>query len=193
MDNLAVPSQGNENVIRVRDSTITRIFTDGGTGYVTISYVTVGLNNMPQNNRVTLVVGPNTIILSPFGENFSFNNLRVGMIVDADFSSYMTKSVPPQSRAFKIVVSYKNWPFNTKTDRVLEVDVKNRYLYTGFADDIYSQMRFVITNSTLILNRNGNRISLRDIRVGQLVRIDFATFMTYSIPPQSTAFAVQVL
>lgn len=193
MDNLTVSDQGNEKVIRVYDSIITRIFTDGGTGYVTISYVVVGPNNMLRNNIVTLVVDPNTIILSPFGESFSFNDLRVGMIVDVDFSSKMTKSIPPQSVAFKIVVSYKNWPFNSKTDRVLEVDVNNRFLYTGFADDIYSQMRFVITNSTLILDRRGNRIGLRDLRTGQIVRIDFATFMTLSIPPQTTAFAVQVL
>ncbi|MFL0247304.1 hypothetical protein [Candidatus Clostridium stratigraminis] len=198
MENLSISNKGNEalrneNVIRVRDSRITRIYTNEGVGYVTISYAAVGPNNMLHNYRVTLVIGPNTIILSPYGDNFSFNNLRVGMIVDADFSTKMTKSIPPQSEAFKIVVSYKNWPFNSKTDRVLEVDVNNRYLYTGFADDIYSQMRFLITNSTLILDRRGNRISLRDIRAGQMVRIDFATFMTLSFPPQTTAFFIQVL
>lgn len=195
MDKLTTSEQGNtpslnENVITVRDATIERILPEG---YVIISYIIVHPNCMISKNFVTLVIGPNTLIRDSFGEGFPFRDLRVGMIVDADFSSAMTKSIPPQSRAFKIVVSYKNMPFNAKIDRVLEVDVKNRFLYTGNADDIYSQVRFVITTSTQILDRRGNRIRLQDIRPGQLVRIAYATFMALSIPPQTTAFEIQVL
>lgn len=191
--NLGNTTTSNDNVISILDATIERIFTSGNTRYVTISYITVDQNFMVHKNFITLVVGPDTIIRDPFGENFSFSDLRQGMIVDADLSSAMTKSIPPQSRAFRIIVSYKNWPFNGKMDRVLEVDVNNRFLYTGNAEDIYSQVRFVINNSTQILDREGKRIRLEDLRPGQLVRIAYATFMTASIPPQTTAFRVQLL
>lgn len=133
------------------------------------------------------------IIIDPFGQNSSFNTLRIGMIVDADYSAAMTFSIPPQARAFRIIVSYKNSSFNSKMDRVLAVDARNRFLYTGNADDINSQVRFVISNSTQILDRAGEKIRLNDLKPGQLVRIDYATFMTASIPPQTTAFRVQLL
>jgi hypothetical protein len=198
MDNLTIPVQENAanwnaKVTSVLDAAIERIFSNETIRYVTISYKIVDQYFMVYKNYITLVVRPNTIISDPFGESFSFNDLKLGMLVDADFSSAMTFSVPPQARAFRIIASYKNWPFNSKTDRVLEVDVKNRFLYTGNANDINSQVRFVITNSTQILDRAGNRIRLQALRPGQLVRIASATFMTMSIPPQTTAFSVQLL
>lgn len=183
----------NTKVNTVLDATIERIFSSENTRYVTISYRVVDQYFMVHKNFITLVVGPNTIINNQFGQNFSFNDLRLGMLIDADLSSAMTFSIPPQARAFRIIVSYKNWPFNSKMGRVLEVDAKNRFLYTGNANDINSQIRFVITNSTQILDRSGNRIRLEALKPGQLVRIAYATFMTMSIPPQTTAFRVQLL
>lgn len=184
----------NQNVIRVQDAIIQRIFVDNRRiGYVTISFKIINQFNMVFTNIVTLIVGPATIILDQYDQVFPFWNLREGMIVNADFSSKMTRSIPPQSQAFRIIVSHKNWPYNVKVDKVMEVDVKDRFLYTGNVNDIYSQMRFVVTKTAIIMNRRGNRITLGDIRPGQTVRIEHATFQTDSIPPQTTAFSVQVL
>lgn len=55
------------------------------------------------------------------------------------------------------------------------------------------QMRFVISQATVILNRFGDRISLSQIKPGQLVKVEHASFQTMSIPPQTTAFRIQVL
>lgn len=183
----------NDTVISALDAFIERVFTSENARYATISYTTVDENFMVHKNLVTLVVGPDTIILDPFGQKLPFNALRRWLFVDADFSAAMTYSIPPQSRAFRIIVNYKNWPFNGKMDRVMEIDAKNKFLYTGNAKDINSQIRFVITNSTQILDRTGKIIKLEDLKPGQLVRIAYATFMTASIPPQTTAFRVQVL
>ena len=78
-------------------------------------------------------------------------------------------------------------------DTVIEVDLANRFLYTGIPFDILSQMRFVVTDSTTIRDRRGRRIRLRDLRPGDFVRIEHANFMTMSIPPQTTAYDIQVL
>ncbi|MFL0269887.1 hypothetical protein [Candidatus Clostridium radicumherbarum] len=198
MENL-ISNPGNtnfwiQNVIRVQDAIIQRIFVDNrGIGYVTISFRIMNQFNMVSTSIVTLIVGPTTIILDQYDQVFPFWNLKVGMIVNADFSSKMTRSIPPQSQAFRIIVSHKNWPYYVKVDRVMEVDVKNRYLYTGNKNDIYSQTRFVVTKSAIITDRRGNRITLGDIRPGQTVRIEHAIFQTDSIPPQTTAFSVHVL
>lgn len=183
----------NNDVLTILDATIERIFTSDNTRYVMISYITAGSNSNISKNLITLVVGPDTTILDPFGEKVSFNVLRPGLIIYADFSAAMTYSIPPQARAFKIVISYKNMAFNGRMDRILELDAKNRFLYTGRADDILSQVKFIITNSTQILDKYGKVIRLEDLMPGQLIRIAYAIFMTASIPPQTTAFRVQLL
>ncbi len=183
----------DNNVLTILDAIIERIYTDGNTRYVLISYITTDPNFNVRKDFITLVVGDDTVILDPFGEETSFKALRPGLIIYADFSAAMTYSIPPQARAFKIVISYKNMVFNGRMDRILEIDTENRFLYTGRAEDMLSQIRFVITDSTQILDEEGKIIRLEDLRPGQLVRIAYATFMTASIPPQTTAFRVQLL
>ncbi len=184
---------GNVHVISILDATIERIFTSENSRYITISYITADQYSMIHKNFITLVVTPDTIILNPFGESVSVDSLRPNLFVDVDLSAAMTFSIPPQARAFKIIVNYKNWPYNSRKARVLNADVDNRFLYTGNADNIYTQIRFAINDSTQILDNTGKKIRLEDLKPGQLVRIAYATFMTASIPPQTTAFRVQTL
>lgn len=196
MDDFTISSQNyrrGSNVIQVQDAIIEEIMRDRNAGYVTISYGVMGEFNMIHINLVTLLVDRDTMIQNQFGQEMFLRDLEEGMVVDAEFSSVMTSSIPPQSRAFRITVLRENNVSNIKVDRVLSVDDANRFLITGNANDISSQIRFVITDYTLILDRRGNRICLCHIRPGQMVRVEHASFMTFSIPPQTTAYSVQVL
>jgi len=180
------------DIIFADDAIIEEIFIDNRTGFVTISYGVMGEFCMVHMELVTLIVNQDTLIRDQFGQSMSLRDLREGMIVDAEFSSAMTRSIPPQARAYRITVINQQNP-NITEDFVVSVDTNNGFLYTGNANDIYSQMRFVITDSTMIMDRRGNRIRLRDLRPGQRVRVEHANFQTMSIPPQTTAFVVQVL
>lgn len=198
MEDFSISGQRNswshkENIIRTKDSIIEEIRIDRNTGFVTISYGVMGEFNIIHMELVTLVVGNNTIIRDRSGRNLRLSDLREGMVVDAEFSSAMTFSIPPQARAYRITVINNNTAFNVTEGRVLAIDFENGFLYTGNANNLSSQMRFVITNSTVILDRRGNQIRLRNIRPGQRVRIEHATFQTASIPPQTTAFVVQII
>lgn len=198
MEDFSISSQSsrggsNDDVIRTRDSVIEEIRTDRNTGFVTISYGVMGDFNTLHMELVTLIVTRDTIIQDRSGRNLSFRDLREGMVVNAEFSSAMTRSIPPQSRAFRIVVVRRNAVSEVTVGRVLRVDLRNGLLYTGSANDRSSQMRFVITRSTLILDTNRNEIPLRNIRVGQRVRVEHAKNQTFSIPPQTTAFVVQII
>jgi hypothetical protein len=179
-------------VIFVQDALIEEIIIDNRTGFVTISYGVMGDRCMVYMQLVTLVVDRDTVIRNQFGQDLSLRDLREGMIVDAEFSSAMTRSIPPQSRAFRITV-IQNDSVSITEDRVLSVDINNGFFYTGNAEDMLSQMRFVVNNETRIMDRRGNQIRLRDLRPGQLVRVEHANFQTMSIPPQTTAFNVQIL
>lgn len=186
--------RGSRNVITAENAIIEEIRADrrSGTNYVTISYGVMGDSCMMHMELVTLIVNRDTVIRDQFGQNMTIRDLREGMRVDAEFSANMTRSIPPQSRAFRITV-INQVDTNVTEGRVLEVDVNNGFILTGRPNDIYSQMRFVITDATTIRNRRGRSIRLRDIRPGDYVSIEHANFQTASIPPQTTAFNVQVL
>lgn len=65
-------------------------------------------------------------------------------------------------------------------------------LYTGNPNDINSQVRYVVSNSTFS-DPSGRPITLSSLRPSQRVRITHATTQTASIPPQTIAFHVQLL
>lgn len=186
---------GRNNTIAVDDAVIQSISRRQGNGYVTIQYPVSGRNTMTHIQVVTLITGRNTRMRDQFGNPIGLRDLREGMVVSARFSSMMTRSQPPQSRAFSITVIQENESSIIEEGRVLDVESSRgfNYLLTGFEDNIYSQMRYTITGATLIRDRRGNPIPLRAIRPGQIVRIERASFQTMSIPPQTTTLSVQVI
>lgn len=163
-------------------------------GYLVISYSMREGNRMVSIQKVRLNVNRSTVIVNTFGQNMSLCSIRAGMFVNAVFSSRMTRSIPPQSNAFLIIVQRRTQePADVTTDRITAVDIPGSSIYTGNANDINDQVRFIITDGTQITDRNGRSVGIRTLRPGQLVRINHASFQTASIPPQTTAFQIQIL
>ena len=198
MDDFLKTNGGNQrpesaDTIKARDAIIEEIRIDRNVGYVTISYGVKGDFHMDRKERVTLIVSDYTIIQDRSRRNMRLSELRKGMVVDAEFSSAMTFSIPPQSRAFRIIVVNKNVSSNITTGRVVSIDCRKDVLDVVYSNGRSNLIRFIITDSTVILDRRGNRISLRNIMHGQRVRVEHANFQTASIPPQSPAFVVQMI
>lgn len=198
MNNISADNRGTisqrGNVMRVDNALVEEVFTGGRTtGHILISYAVRGQRGLIHIELLQLNVGRDTVIINQFGEPVCLCNIKKGMWIDAEFSSAMTRSIPPQSGAFRIVVRQQKPSVSVTTDRVVKVDVNNGFLYTGNPHRPSDQMRFVITNTTVILDQNGRPIRLCSLRPRQLVRVEHASFQTASIPPQTTAFRVQVL
>ena len=147
-----------------------------------------------------LNVTNNTLIRNQTGLPVGLQEIRPGMWLDVDFFPFLPSSRPPQTNAVQIVVLRRGQnpqppapPSRTRTDRIIRVDPRNNVFLVGDPRDISSQMRFTVTNETVILDRNGRRIPLQALRPGQLVEVTHADFQTLSIPPQTTAFRVQIL
>ncbi|MBE5967485.1 MAG: hypothetical protein E7255_11090 [Lachnospiraceae bacterium] len=184
----------NDTIVHVENAFIEEVAANTErTGYVLISFGVSDENNMINMNEIRLNVGDSTIIMDENGMSLNLFDLKKGMRIDADFSSAMTRSIPPQSNAYRIVVLQGEPFFNITTDRVVSVDVNNGFLLTGNPYDINDQFIFTISNETVILDQNNNIIPLEAIQPGQLVRVEHAIFQTLSIPPQSPAYRVQVL
>ena len=188
----------DNKAIYVEDAVIEEVFHDNMSSFVTISYgVPTGYGHINME-LVTLVIDRNTVIRNRRGRRMNAKELRPGNVVDASFSTAMTRSIPPQSKAFMITVISQNanpLPVlpNIVEDRIMEIDRNHSFIITGNPNDIMSQMRFTVNDMTEIYNRRGNRICLQDLRPGQMVRIEHADFMTASIPPQTTAFSIYVI
>lgn len=70
-----------------------------------------------------------------------------------------------------------------------------KYKYITIAKnpkDIYSFTRLVYSEQTLILNCEYEQISVEKLNVGDVVVAFHSNVMTKSIPPQTTAFIIEV-
>jgi hypothetical protein len=184
----------SDAVIHVENAIIEEVVANNGsTGYVLISVGVSDENNMIYQQEIRLNVSKNTIIINDERMTLNLYDLDEGMRIDADISSAMTRSIPPQSSAYRIIVLQEEASVNTTTDRVVSVDQSNNFLLTGNPYDMNDQMIFTISEQTVILDRDNKTISLEEIQPGQLVQVEHAMFQTLSIPPQSPAYRVQVL
>lgn len=177
------------NQIQVSNATIDDITRDGRVSYVTISY------NEPRQPQqvVRLVVTQDTIIRDSNGCIISARELQRGMIVNAGFSSAMTRSIPPQATAFWIQIIRRPQAVQTTVGRIAQIDNQNQSITTVCSRNASSVIRFNISPDTEIIGLTGRRITLRDLWIGAQVRVEHANFMTASIPPQTTAFAIRVI
>lgn len=190
--NFSPPPSQNRNTIRVFSAVIDRITRDRNTTFVTISYNDcIGCNGL--RGPVQLVVNQDTAIRDERGRNIRAGELERGMIIDATFSSAMTRSIPPQSQAFSIRITRRADRSQTTTGRMIEVNTRNNYIMVLRNQNPSSVVRFNISPNTEIFDLFGRRTSLSSLIAGFRVSVEHASFMTASIPPQTTAFTVRVI
>ena len=182
----------NPNALRVFSAIIEEISRDRNTTLVTIAYNNC-IGCAAQRGSVRLVVNQDTTIQDERGRSIRASELQRGMRVDAVFSSVMTRSIPPQAQAFFIQVVRRGNQTETTTGRIIEINNRNNYIMVLRNQNPTSVVRFNITPNTSVLDLFGRQSSLSSLRAGFRVRVEHASFMTASIPPQTTAFTVQII
>ena len=169
-------------------------FSNTSTGYIIVSYAASPGQQSDNIQMLRLNINRNTVILDSSGQVISLSEIRPQTWINAVFSSAMTRSIPPQANAFLIMVQKRRPQIEIATSigRIASIDAANGFLYTGNPNDINSQARYVVSNSTFS-DPSGRPITLSSLRPSQRVRITHATTQTASIPPQTIAFHVQLL
>jgi len=178
--------------INISNATIKELSSERDTTFVTVTYRD-GPWNRGQEQTLRLVVSPRTIILNQNGRNVPASTLRVGMTINASFSSAMTRSIPPQAAAYLINITRRQPQENVTTGRILEIDQRNRSFTTIRERNLSTMIRFNVPENTRIFNRMGRPMGFSGLRPGMNVQVRHANFMTASIPPQTTAFEIRVL
>lgn len=183
------------NIMQINNALVEEVVTTNNvTGYIIVSYVDYSANGVASVSHLRLNISRNTAILNLTGGSNCLCDIKEGMWIDTFFSPRMTRSIPPQSNAFLILVR-RNVPssVNMTTTRIISVNTNNNSILTGNPNNPNRQTVFNITNNTLIRNRAGNPIRISNLRPGQMIKVVHANFQTASIPPQTTAFYIQII
>jgi len=181
---------GNQ-VINVTDARVENVNTTSNATYVTISYSNC-IGCFRNTQTVVLVVGAAARVFNVDGTPIPASFLRPGMTVNASFSSAVTRSNPPQATAYTIRVIRPNFSESTTTGIIISIDRRNRTFSTVSNGNPISLLLFQVPNNTRIFDRFGRPVDFNALRQGQRVTVRHATYMTASIPPQTTAFEVQI-
>lgn len=187
-----LPVIPNRDRIHIFAARIEDISSDRNTTFVTVSYHDCRECARPED-LVTLIVNQDTIIHNERGRLIRASELRPGMIINATYSAAMTRSIPPQAQAFRIRVLQRAPVNETTTGRIIEVNTRNQFIVTIKDWNPASRIHFNLSPETVILDSAGRRIRLSMLRPGLRVRVEHASFMTASIPPQTTAFIIQII
>ena len=182
----------NNFIINVTNAIIDDIRSDNLSTFATISYAD-WVNGRRIEQTVQLVVGRNTTILDERGNIVRVSELTPGMIVNASFSSSMTRSIPPQTNAFLIRIVRRAASENIISGRIMNIDRENRSFTTASDRNPSSITRFNVPRNTPIYDSNGRTMNFSRLMPEMRVRVRHADFMTASISPQTTAFEVRVL
>ncbi len=181
-----------QDVMRVSNAVIQNISYDRDTAYVTIAYNNCQRCNSPEM-LVTLVVSGNTILLDEKGKLITPEELQTGMVVHATFSTNMTRSNPPQAQAYRIRIASRPEVGNVTIGRIINIDTRNQFFITMSDGNPATMIRFNVSPNTVVLDSIGRQISFSRLVPGLLVSVQHASFLTASIPPQTTAFVVQIM
>lgn len=82
---------------------------------------------------------------------------------------------------------------NFAEGRIIDINRQNRFFTIICCGNASSQIRFNVPNNARIFGFFGNPISFNQLTPGMRVRVRHADFMTMSIPPQTTAFEINVI
>lgn len=183
---------GNDFVINVFNAVIQNISSNRTTHFITVSYEEcVRCNN--RDKTVTLIADRDTIIIGQRGNSIPASDLQRGMTINASFSAAMTRSIPPQAQAFVIQVVNRPSMYNTTIGRIVGTDNSNRFITVMSNSNLSSIIRFNVAQNAVILTPFGRTTGFSSLVPGMRVRITHASFMTLSIPPQTTAYRIQIL
>lgn len=182
----------NTFLTQITNGTIEEVETGRNGAFVLVSY-----RDCPNCGRdsqtIRLNVSDNTVIMDENSNRIPLGELRVGMTVNAAFSNATTRSIPPQSAAYVIQVVGRPWDENVTVGRIVDVDRRGRSFTTISDGNPSTVIRFNVADDAQILNGMGRPMNFANLVPGLRVRVRHANFMTMSIPPQTTAFEVQVI
>lgn len=163
--------------------------------------ITIGLEGIDDPTKtIVLHMTEDTTISYKDGKALPLSAVEKGDKVCAVFDKAMTRSIPPQSNAISIVVTKETKTENTEQPVLEESQKKSMYYGTVsevkdgaiYMDgkDMQAQLIVHVADDTVLRNKEGKTVALDTIKEGTFLAIEKGAAMTMSIPPQTTAVAI---
>lgn len=178
-----------ENINFIKEVTILEINKDDKTILIDESPLEVS-----SIHEVLLKVSDDTII--------DWDSLNVGDRITATYSKAMTRSIPPQSNAVEISKieseisdTLEKSPSTIKLNAVIDEindDEKYKSILVTDSEQQNSQISLNIDENTIIINADGTPINFSDLKESDKLNVVHSPAMTFSLPPQTYAYAVIV-
>lgn len=189
-----VNMSGN-TMLHITGGMIEEIGRDRNNTLVTITYTDCPScrRREQREQTVRLVVSRDTVILDEKGRRVSVRDLKVGMVINASISTAMTRSIPPQSEAYRIRIVSRPASDAVTLGRIIDIDRRGRSFTLVSDGNRASVIRFNVPEDAIIQDLFGRPMAFSGLIPGLRVRVSHAAFMTASIPPQTTAFEIRVI
>ncbi|OKP99680.1 copper amine oxidase N-terminal domain-containing protein [Paenibacillus sp. P46E] len=147
---------------------------------------------------IVLNVGKDTHLVRKDGSELTFSELHIGMTIEAQHSLISTRSLPPQTPAYRITVLDAESPEEflgtagtiqqvmTAGDGTASIRIRG----SALSEKSQNEVVLRLTEATVVVNSNGEAVSPADLTEGAEVIGFYSPFLTRSLPPTGTALKV---
>ncbi len=165
--------------------------------YNNIAYVLIG-NPEKVNEQIKLVLSDKTMLKDQDGNNITYEQLKVGQKIRAEYSLAMTRSLPAQAQAYSIqIIDEKTVP-SIENAKIEDINIGNNNI-TVIYDEVHDNKIYeetiilLVDNDTVIKNEFGKTIAITDLKVGMLINAKHSDAITLGLPPTAKAYSIYVV
>lgn len=183
--------------IDVEDETKQDLTFEGEITSIEENLVTVG-NPGEDTNAVCLVVSDETVIKKGYEKRiYKLDDLEVGMKISGTHADIMTFSIPPQTAALTIEINVEDESEDSEeyavTEGVISEITEEGYVTVKKDESDKYGITLIVTDETVIKKGYEKRIyKTDDLEVGMKISAKHSLMKTKSIPPQSSAFEINI-
>ncbi|WP_379156662.1 copper amine oxidase N-terminal domain-containing protein [Paenibacillus sp. sgz5001063] len=146
---------------------------------------------------IVLNVGKDTQLFRKDGSELAFSDLRIGMTIEAQHSLISTRSLPPQTPAYRITVldAELQGELLGTAGTIQQVDTEDgtvsiRIRGSALSEKSQNEVVLRLTENTVVINKDGEAVSPSLLVQGAKVIGFYSPSLTRSLPPIGTALKV---
>lgn len=197
----SIPPQSNSIKLIVKEEETLKMegrigeISTGTNGTKYVDLIKDGTKDVTEGG-VRLIISDKTEIVDEKGLPVAFGKLKSNMEIEAIYSKAQTRSIPPQSNAYKIVVkNEKKLESQDFKGTIKDIFVDKDVTYVTISDELgnHGEIRLVVGKDTKITDKKDKKINVADLKVGMKIEGKHSLAMTFSIPPQTAAFEIKIV
>ncbi len=178
---------------------------DNSVGAIVVSKATedgktsITVFDSKRNEEVVANITEETVIVDEEGKALSADVLVENAEIRIEYAEFMTMSIPPMTNATRIqfmgiIEKEEAESVESKIMTILGVNEEDGVTsITVFDATMNSEVVVTVAEETIITDKDGNVLTAADLAMGKDVEVEYADFMTMSIPPITAGVSIKVV